>query len=130
MKNRSDCQTPGCRGVITPNMIKRRKHFCAKCQSRRAKLSDPVGVAFQKLRARAGERGHAFTITLPYWRGWCFFHLPITGESRRHKDGISVDRIDGTKGYEPGNIRPVPLHMNSRLARMPVEVAMRYQFTL
>lgn len=102
-------------------MVANRKWLCSKCASRRQKELDPVGMAFHHMKHRAIERGHKFTLTLNYWRGWCFFHMPITGQSRRHKDGLSVDRIDGERGYEPGNIRALPLGVNSRIARMPVE---------
>jgi hypothetical protein len=75
---------------------------------------------------RARERGREFTITRENWRDWCVFHSFITGANRRHKDGMTVDRINVTQGYHIWNIRPLPLGVNSRIARAPWEIAQRY----
>jgi len=37
---------------------------------------------------------------------------PVSGSGKRNPWGMSIDRIDGSKGYEPGNIRLVCAMVN------------------
>jgi hypothetical protein len=54
------CRTKFCRGGT---FKQHHSPYCSKCRSRRFKERHPLKYSFGKLRARAKERGHAFTLT-------------------------------------------------------------------
>lgn len=69
---------------------------------------------YGKLRRRAKERGHSFSLTLEeYTRLW---HESGYGEKRgKTAKSLSIHRIDETKGYEAGNVTAISLSFNARL---------------
>jgi hypothetical protein len=89
---------------------------------------------FIKARNRAKTKGRAFTITIEDVEAVdtdvCpIFHIPIkrypmtahTKGSRIKPDAKSLDRIDASKGYEPGNIRVISFRCNELLSNMTIE---------
>jgi hypothetical protein len=113
---------------------KRRKHTCitswcqrdppegkSRCYTRASRIwraNNPLKYAFWNLKNRAKQRGHEFTITVEDLRA------AINGSDYlenhgRMKDCASIDRIDGFRGYEPGNLRVMTVSENARRAHAP-----------
>lgn len=80
---------------------------CRQCRHKNYVAADPVRVSFQNMRARAKERGKEFTITLAYFRRFCYKYDYIQGKGRT-SDSYTVDRIREELGYVPGNIQVKP----------------------
>lgn len=90
----------------------------------RAKKADPKFRAeklFHRAKKRASENGREFTIkvsdiVVPT-------HCPITGmEIGFDKDeGLSLDRIDNSKGYIPGNVAVISHRMNTLKSSATIE---------
>jgi len=82
------------------------------------KTRDPYSTAFSKLKFRAKERGHAFTLTLTDYKELVDSFSYMAG---RGKTGgaLSLDRIDNLRGYERGNLRVITLAENSRRRFVP-----------
>ena len=91
---------------------------------------------FLKARSRAKRMGRLFTITLEDVEkvdtDVCpIFHMPIKrylivpdNTETKHlvkPDSKSLDRIDASKGYEPGNIRVISFRCNELLSNMTLE---------
>lgn len=103
------CRTKFCRGRTFPTG---RSPYCSKCRARRWKANHPVSYAFAKLKFRAKERGHTFTLTLADFTALWNAGL---GENRgRNGHCHSIDRIDPIKGYEPGNVQILTVSENVR----------------
>lgn len=87
--------------------------ICSKCKSRRFKERNPFRYFYNKLKHRAGERGHSFTLT---FEEYC--HFAKTSGYMEHKGktaaSLSIDREDESKGYSADNIRAVTLSFNTR----------------
>lgn len=105
------CNTKGCRNWINPE--KNHNYYCPKCASRRFKEAHPLKYSFIKLKARAKERGHAFTITYGYYERLAIQSGYAAGKGRS-ADSLSLDRIDPRRGYEPGNLQVITISENSR----------------
>ena len=98
------------------------------------KLSD-AEYLFRSARARAKSNGREFTITLEDVEAVdtdvCpIFHMPIkryymiagtNNKSIQRPDAKSLDRIDASKGYIPGNIRVISWRSNSLLKDMTID---------
>lgn len=91
----------------------RRTSCCPKHNWQRYKEKYPLRYAFQKLRARAAERGHAFTLTFEQYEQFAIKtnYATLKGKSSQ---SLSVDRIDPKRGYHADNIRAITLRENSR----------------
>ena len=88
----------------------------------------------KKAKSRAKSLGRKCTITLKDVEAVdtnvCpIFHIPIkrypmeagTNGSVVKPDSKSLDRIDASKGYEPGNIRVISWRCNELLSNMTIE---------
>lgn len=109
------CETRYCRGVATKSG---RSPYCAKCRSSRWRAKHPITAHFHDLRNRAKQRGHEFTLTLADYEQ--FWHS--SGYAEKHGKtaaSLSIDRIDPSKGYIPGNVRAITLSENSRRQFVP-----------
>ena len=116
MKKPQPCKTKYCRGVATPSG---RSPFCAKCRHRRWKIDHPLKYSYNKLKYRAKERGHEFSLTFDAYEK---FAVESGYAALKGKDGtsMSIDRIDPKRGYHADNIRMVTLAHNSRLRFAPL----------
>jgi len=91
---------------------------------------------WRKARARAKTKGRTFTITHEDVKevdtDVCpIFQIPIKrypmvsneseGKYLIKPDSKSLDRIDASKGYEPGNIRVISFRCNELLSNMTLE---------
>lgn len=87
--------------------------ICSTCRSRRTRAADPIRYSFINLRTNAKRRGKVFTITLEYFKQFCYRTDYIAGKGRT-ADSYTVDRINESLGYEPGNIQVLPNADNVR----------------
>lgn len=83
-----------------------KEKYCSCHKMRRFKLRNPIKYAFGKLRTRAKERGHAFSLTLEEWtRFWNDNNL---GELRgKAAERLTVDRKKSHLGYSYDNLQPL-----------------------
>lgn len=108
------CRTKACRGRL---LASRHSVYCSKCDARRWKEMHPVNYHFAKLRNRAKERGHKFTLTKEK-----FAELWNGGLAKNHGKtafSLCVDRIDPAGGYRDDNVRLLTLSENSRRQFVP-----------
>ena len=108
------CATKFCRGLITEAG---HSPYCGKCRARRWREKHPVAYAYNKLKYRAKERGHQFTLTrerfAELWNGG------LSANHGKTKFSLCVDRIRPREGYHDGNVRLITLSENSRLRFVP-----------
>ena len=109
------CQTKYCRGIVWKHC---KRVVCPKCSAKQWRERNPIRYAFHKLRSRAKERGHSFTLTFEH------YHKLVLESGYLERKGktassLSIDRIDATKGYEDGNIQVMTLAENSRKRWVP-----------
>ncbi len=108
------CRTPRCRGRTSKSQ---HSPYCPACRAQRWKERSPVGYHFNKLKFRAKERGHAFTLTRAR-----FEFLWLSGLSQnhgKHKFALSIDRIKNDEGYHDSNVRLLTLSQNARRNFVP-----------
>ena len=91
--------------------MKSKKPLTSTERSRKARAADPVRYSYVSLRNNAKRRGKVFTITLDYFKQFCYATDYLKGKGRT-ATSYTVDRIDESKGYEPGNIQVLPLVVN------------------
>ena len=93
------CETKFCRNRAAKN----RRH-CHKCRSRKFREADPIRALFYNLKHHAKQRGHEFHLTRDEFAAFCEstgYHLTVG----RTAQSSSIDRIDGSKPYQAGNIQ-------------------------
>jgi len=106
MKATNRCNTPFCR-----NKTHGRK-YCATCRSRAFRLRDPIRAAYNNKKADAKKRGIEFTITLEYFRKFCYKYNFIKNMGRKGTS-YSIDRKNNNFGYVPGNIQVLTISQNA-----------------
>ena len=119
------CDTKFCRGIATEAG---HSHHCGNCRTERFKDRHPLRYYYNKLKYRAAERGHAFTLT---YEEYCAF-AEKTGylyEKGKTAKALSINRIDNTKGYSADNIEVCLLSVNSRLQYAPMPDWLKDQLT-
>lgn len=92
------CATKNCRKIA------KKGNYCASCSIVRFSAKHPEKYAYFVLRNNAKRRGKVFTISFDE------FLTFITKTKYMKKKGIEaqslhIDRIDESKGYEPGNLQ-------------------------
>lgn len=90
-----------------------KKPFCSTCRSRQTRERDPIRASFVWLRNNAKRRGKVFTITLAYFRRFCYRTKYMKGKGRS-ADSYTVDRIIEELGYIPGNLQVLKNGANVR----------------
>lgn len=78
--------------------------LCDPCRNKKRREADPVRTSYENLKFNAKRRGKVFTITLAYFRRFCYRTDYIAGKGRT-ADSYTVDRIKEWLGYIPGNIQ-------------------------
>lgn len=88
----------------------------SKATKKRWEDRNPRYLLFSGARARAKERGVVFTIKLADVQipGVCpYLGIPLArGKGKVSPGSPSLDRIDSTKGYEPGNVEVISFRAN------------------
>lgn len=108
------CRTKFCRGISTPSS---HSPFCGKCRARRWKAAHPIPYAWNKLKYRARERGHEFTLTVEDFAAlWKDGLLQLRG---RNGHCLSINRKDGRHGYHVWNVEIKTVSENARLRWVP-----------
>ena len=114
MKRTNHCQVKFCPGTLTPGC---HSPYCAKHRTIFWREKFPAHYAFNNLRHRAKQRGHAFTLTrarfVELWNGGLAAFHGKTGHS------LCVDRIKNEQGYSDDNVRLLTLSENSRRQSAP-----------
>lgn len=102
------CLVSRCRREAQP----KKAGLCHCHHQYRWRMKSPKKSAYATLRDHAKGRGLAFTISEDYLFGLmdAYAYFDHTAESRGEYP--SLDRIDGGKGYEPGNIRIITVSQN------------------
>jgi hypothetical protein len=77
---------------------------------RRWREKYPLKHAYSRIKDSAKRRRIVFTITYGYFEEFCKAQLVHHGKDYASDkgytgDGLTIDRIDATKGYEPGNLQ-------------------------
>jgi len=107
-KNKQKCITKWCRNDRAPSKGK----YCYKCRSRIDKERIPITYTFNALRNNARRRRKEFTLTIEEFTQFCqetgYMELKA-----RHKTGMSIDRIDSSRGYSYDNIQIMNYSVNS-----------------
>jgi hypothetical protein len=78
---------------------------------------DPKNAIIVKSRSNAKARGLEFTITVNdlHWPTYCpvlGIKLAYVGKGERRDDYPSLDRLDNSKGYLPGNVHVISWRAN------------------
>ncbi len=85
---------------------------CWKCRKKEnVWFSDPVNYSYMNLKSNAKRRGKVFTITLAYFKKFCYRTDYIAGKGRT-SESYTVDRIREELGYIPGNIQVMQNGLN------------------
>lgn len=108
---RIKCATKFCRRSVTRD---NHSPVCPKCSSRKFKEKFPLKYSFNKLRQRAKERGHEFSLTYEQYEQFA----KTTGYAElkgKHPYSLSINRKNPALGYHIDNIETVTLSMNTRL---------------
>jgi hypothetical protein len=103
------CATKFCRSKVQKT---EKSPICSRCRARRWKERYPLKYSFNKLRNRAGERGHEFLLTFEDYEK---FALESGYAKRKGKtaESFSINRINPDRGYEVDNIECITLSENS-----------------
>lgn len=92
--------------------------FCSKHRAQRQKETSPARYAYDRLKVNARRRCKVFTISFEYFKTWCeeTGYLLMKGRSKK---AATIDRIDDSKGYEPGNLQVLTNSDNVRKRYIP-----------
>lgn len=101
------CVAHGC-----TNDRRGRSRFCSTCISRKARIANPSTYYFHLLKQSAKKRDIEFNLTKTEFDKFCHEtgYLQKVGVK---KGGITIDRIDSSRGYEVANIQPMTVSENT-----------------
>lgn len=103
------CSTKFCKNKTETEGTK----FCGSCRKRQSRERDAVAYSYRNIMDRAKQRNKPFTITLEYFRQFCYETEYIKGKGRNAKS-FTVDCVENDKGYVPGNLAVRTLEENAR----------------
>jgi len=85
---------------------KRKKHssMCSKHNAWRHKQLRPLSYVYSKLKYNAKYRRKEFTLTLRYFRLFCWYH-DYNIYTGRKNNNYNIDRIDNKQGYVRSNLQ-------------------------
>lgn len=106
MSNNNKCITKFCR-----NKTKRGNTHCSSCRVRIWRNNNPIEASYLNLKHNAKRRKKEFTISLDYFKQFCYETDYIAGKGRT-RGSYTVDRKDETLGYIPGNIQKLEVGAN------------------
>ena len=95
------------------------------------KRGSRITQVFNEIRGKAVQRGKEWNLThedlLQLVRGPCFY---CRGESRWPSGYTGIDRVDNSRGYEPGNVVGCCKHCNSAKGSRTVDEFREWAFRL
>jgi hypothetical protein len=103
------CATKGCRNAAVESI---RSRFCHSCRHRQFRAANPLKAKFSNLRKSAKRRGIAFLLTFVQFEAFAL-STGYAENSGRHAGGLTIDRVDPTRGYEEGNLQAIPNRDNA-----------------
>ena len=128
-KRDSSCLNSFCHNKING---KRGGKYCGTCRKRISRLKDPVKYSYDNKKYRCRNRktkqfpdGIPFTISLAFWRLWCFKVNYIKGAGRT-VDCYDCDRIREDEGYHEDNIQK--LRKDKNIKKYHKEKKLIYQW--
>ncbi len=92
---------------VEPECRKDRKNMYRHCSmhvAMRFRQRNPITYKYNNLKTNAKKRGKSFTLTLRFFRLFCWAS-DYNENSGRLANDYSIDRIDNARGYERGNIQ-------------------------
>lgn len=94
-------------------------------RERKSTPDDVRRYLFSSAKSRAREKGIAFTITLEdivIPENCPVLKVKMTSaRGARHENSYTLDRVDNSKGYEPGNVRVISWRANYVKATLSLE---------
>ncbi len=106
----------GCSSYCKKCTVVVRREDCTQAKYRRRHR---LSAMYWGAKSRAKQKDLAFTISLEYVRslydGKCALtglEFNLEGNVKQHPRTLSMDRIDSSKGYEPGNVRLICYALN------------------
>lgn len=104
---------------------------CVSHLSRQKRLDNPARTTWERARARAKNSGTEFSVTPEdvesVWTDTCpVYQVPLrTNHGKPGPDSHSIDRIDNSKGYIPGNIAIVSMRFNTEKRNLTPQLLRR-----
>lgn len=80
------------------------KRFCSKHHHKYQKEHNLIGYTFSQLKSNAKRRGKEFTLILEEFKDFCKQTNYIKRKGK-HKNSLTIDRVDAYRGYSIDNIR-------------------------
>ena len=123
-----------CSKELTLSSFNMHSNQCKKCMStasRQKRMRNPAMTTWERARARAKKSGIEFSITPEdveaVWTNTCpIYQIPLrTNEGKPGPDSHSLDRINNSKGYLPGNIAIVSMRFNTEKRNLSPELLRR-----
>lgn len=107
------CSTKFCKNLTETEGTK----FCKVCRKRQSRKRqsrerDPVAYSYRNLMDRAKQRCKPFSISLDYFRQFCYETDYIKGKGRNAKS-FTVDCKINELGYVEGNLQILTLEANA-----------------
>ncbi len=87
---------------------------CAKHRAAAWKEKHPLKYHFNKLRNRAKERGHAFTLSFAKYEFICIEAGWVQENRGKTGNAYSIDRVRSAEGYHDDNVQVMTLSENCR----------------
>ena len=78
--------------------------ICYACKSRRYAISQPIRVAYHRLKGHAKARGKEFSISFEYFQQFCT-QVEYIAKRGRSSTSFHIDRIKEELGYVEGNLQ-------------------------
>jgi hypothetical protein len=91
--------------------------ICSRCLMLRWRANNPEFASFKHLQESAKRRNIFFDLKFEEFRAWGHTNGYFTGKGR-HRDGLTVDRIDQGGPYALHNIQVLTNEENARKERM------------
>ena len=88
-----------------------RNRVCNKCRSRRWRLNNPMRASWGWLQISAKKRRIEFRLSYDEFAAFVSTTRYME-EKGRTGNCLSIDRIDNTRGYEPGNLQILTISEN------------------
>ena len=107
-KKKGMCKAYRCKSEHTP-----KDRFCCRHRHMFNKFKNPIKYTYHLLKSNARKRKIVFDLTIDYFTKFCIDNDYIKKKGRLASDA-TIDRIEASKGYVPGNIQVLSKSENSK----------------
>jgi hypothetical protein len=104
VRQKGVCIVSGCGGAAKGKM-------CSTCRARHWRIEHPMKYAYNNIKNRAKQREIEFNLTFEEFKQFCLKTNYIE-RKKRASDGLTIDRINESKGYTFENIQVLNLITN------------------